>query len=133
MTNLIYCAFVAILFFTFSIGAINFSGVNRTFLSMYRGLIEPSIASVDEGENDIPYFSEPVLESYVIDFLDDNLYRYVDEYTVGFFYFNLEDGSMCTDSRCRGVKISLKCDINAMFHYEKAKDYYIKGGVLDNE
>ena len=110
-------------------GAINFSGVNRTFLSMYKGVLESSVAYLDkDGKAISPYFLKETLRDYVEAYLDENLTRYVTHYEATIYYFNKEDETLCTSEYCQNVKITLKCDINYFFKYEKARNFYI----LDN-
>ena len=104
----------------------SYSGVNRTFLSMYKGVLESSVAYVDEkGEPISPYFLKDTLEDYVTNYFEENLTRYVTHYEASIYYFNEEDGSLCTSKYCDAVKISLRCDINYFFHYEKGRNFYL--------
>lgn len=126
MENLVFFTILFSLFLNFSMGAISFSGVNRTFQIMYRGLVEASIAFVDEnGEPIEAYFKKNVLEQYVTNYLEDNLTRYVTHYKAAIYYFDKENQVVCTSSYCRSVKISLDCEINYFFHYSKARNFYI--------
>lgn len=126
MENLVFFAILFSLFLNFSMGAISFSGVNRTFQIMYRGLVEASIAFADEnGEPVEAYFKKNVLEQYVTNYLEDNLTRYVTHYKAAIYYFDKENQVVCTSSYCRSVKISLDCEINYFFHYSKARNFYI--------
>ena len=127
MGNIAFYAMMFVLFLQFSFGAIDYSGVNRTFLGLYRGAIEASLRTVgDSGEPTYPFFDEAVLKENVYSYFEENLTRYVTHYTTGIYYFELEDGLMCTDHYCSGVKITLKADINYFFHYENAKSYFVK-------
>lgn len=124
-----YLIFFSLIFATminFTMGAIGYSGVNRTFLTMYRGLLESSVVVVDEHDVIVePYFKKDVLEKYVANYFEENLTRYVTHYKASIYYINEEDESICTSRYCQAVKISLECDINYLFHYKKGKIYYI--------
>ena len=127
MGNLAFYSLIFVLFLQFAFGAIDYSGVNRTFLNMYRGVIESALITVGEdGEPTYPYFDETMLKENVYSYLDENLSRYVTHYTTGIYYFDLDDELMCTSHHCSGVKITLKADINYFFHYENAKSYFVK-------
>lgn len=126
MTNLIFFLLILSLFANFSLGSIRYFGLNRSFVLMYKGVLEASCLKVDEnGEPCVPYFSKNLLENNVETYLNNNIKRYVDSYTVAFLYFNKDDSTICTSKYCRAVKISIRADINALFHYEKAKNYYV--------
>ena len=105
----------------------DYSGVNRTFLNMYRGLFESALVTVgDDGEPAFPYFDESVLKIKIYSYLEENLTQYVTHYTTGIYFYDLDDELMCTNHRCSGVKVTLKADINYFFHYENAKSYFVK-------
>ena len=126
MENLIFFSLIFSLFINFTMGAINFSGVNRTFLSMYKGVLESSVAYINTSGNLVtPYFNKETLRDYVEGYLEENLTRYVTHYEASIYYFNKEDETLCTSKYCTAVKISLDCDINYFFHYAKARNFYI--------
>lgn len=126
MENLLFFSIIFATIINFSMGAINYSGVNRTFLSMYRGLIEASTILVDaDGLPIEPYFDKTKLKAYVTSYFERELTRYVTHYEASIFYFYQDDTTICTSMECRGVKISLDCEINYFFHYSKARDFYI--------
>lgn len=127
MTNILFYTLMFITFLQFSFGAISFSGVNRTFLNMYSGVLESSIITVDEkGEPTFPYFDEKILKENVYKYLDENLARYTNSYTTAIYFYDLDDGLMCTSHHCSGVRISLKADMNVFFKFNKAKTYFIR-------
>ncbi len=116
-------------FASFSIGSINYFGVNRTFMLMYKGVIESSLKTVDRNGLPVPpYFDRTALKENVEIYLASNLPKYVDEYTVNYYYFDPIDKSYTTDEYVRAVKISLKCYINSLYQYEKAREFYEVGG-----
>lgn len=127
MENLIFFSIIFATIINFTMGAISFSGVNRTFLSMYRGLLEASTVLVDaDGKPIKPYFSKTKLKEYVTNYFEKELTRYVTHYEASIFYYYKDDTNICTSLECRAVKISLDCEINYFFHYSKARDFYIK-------
>ena len=126
MENLIFFSLIFCLFINFGIGAIDYSGVNRTFLCMYKGIIEFSISQIDDnGEPVEPHFDKERLENYLASYFEENLTKYVTHYTVAIYYFDNDDQTICTDTCCTSVRISLDCEINYFFHYTKAKNYHI--------
>ena len=126
MENLLFFSLIFTLFLNFTFGAMRLSGVNRTFLSMYKGVLESSVAYINEkGEPITPYFIQDTLVDYVDHYLEENLTRYVTHYEASVYFFNNEDDTLCTSDYCSAVKISLECDINYLFHYSKAKNFYI--------
>lgn len=126
MMNLVFFSIIFSLMVTLSFGAMNLSGVNRTFLSMHRGIFESSVVYVDEeGKPVEPYYLKETLQSYVTEYLEENLTRYVTHYEASIYYFDHDTGEACLSNYCKAVRISLECQINYLFHYSKARDFYI--------
>ena len=126
MENLIFFSLIFSLFINFTMGAIHYSGVNRTFLTMYKGVLESSVAYINASGNLVtPYFEKETLHDYVESYLEENLTRYVTHYEASIYYFNKEDETLCTSKYCTAVKISLDCEINYFFHYSKARNFYV--------
>lgn len=128
MLNNIFYILLTSLFLSFSVGAMEYSSVNRTFLLLHRGVIESAINTIDESGEPNVYINETKLESGVRDYLDKNLPKYVTNYTLSYYYFYQSDGLICLSHHCDSIKISLKADINYFFHYEKAISFYIHEG-----
>lgn len=127
MTNCIFFLFITCLFMNFSLGSISYFGVHRTFMLMFRGVIENALKSVDKsGEPVSPYFDEDLLKANVEEYLDKNITRYTHEYETNYYFYYLEDKTYCSNDYCRGVRISLRAKIDGMFQYEKAKSFSIK-------
>lgn len=128
MTNTIFYILMFSVFASFSIGSINYFGVNRTFMLMYKGVIESSLKTVDKNGLPVsPYFDRDALKANVELYLSNNLPKYVDEYTVNYYYFDPIDKTYTTDEYVRAVKISLKAYINNLYQYEKAREFYVNG------
>ena len=128
MTNTIFYILMFSIFASFSIGSINYFGINRTFMLMYKGVIEASLKTVDKNGLPVPpYFDRDALKENIEVYLDNNLHKYCDEYMVNYYYFDPIDKSYSTDEYVRAVKISLKAYVNGMFQYEKAREFYVNG------
>lgn len=126
MTNCIFFVVILSLFLNFSFGAVNYSGVDRTFQLMFKGVLENSFKAIDNDGNPCdPYFDKTLLEENAEKYFSLNLPKYVTNYVTAYYYFNPNDYSYCTSSYCKGVRISLKADINFLFHYEKGRNFYI--------
>ena len=66
MVEHLFFTIIFIISLNFSLGALRFSKINRTFLSMYRGIFEASVVTINDlGEPIYPYFDENVLNHYV--------------------------------------------------------------------
>lgn len=127
MLNAFAFVFITTLIMTFSLGSINYFGIHRAFELMYRGVLENSMDYFIYSDENVYYFVPETLERNVLDYFERNISRYTHEYDVSFYYFNAENDSYCS-SYCRSVKISLKADLNLLFHYEKARSFSILRG-----
>lgn len=119
MTNCLFYTIIFTLFLSVSLGSLRFSQVNRCFMSIYKGMLEASVITVDKnGESITPYYDKEVLENYITTYLENNIKRYVSDYTVDINY--LDD-----DETSREVSISLKANINYFFKYDKTRTFSV--------
>lgn len=107
-------------------GSIRFSEVNRTFLSLYRGVFEASTITVDENGSPIePYYDKDLVNYYLVNYFKNTLSKYVTDYQVKIYYFDRDTGLEIFDEKCRDVNVTLKAKINYFFTYEKSENYSI--------
>ena len=127
MTNCLFYALFFVLFINFGVGSMNFSGVNRTFKTISKGIFESAAYTIgQDGKPSEPYFDEGLVETYVANYFKENLTKYVTYYEARIYFFNNDaNETICTTKRCQNVKVTLKCDINYLFHYEKGENYYL--------
>lgn len=126
MTNCIFYSLFFALFLNLSFGSLRISQVNRVFMSIYKGMIEASVVTInDQGEPIMPYYSQTTLNSYVDDYLKTNISKYVKDYTLNTKY--LEDSlyNVC-DENCRVVSINLKAKINVFYEYDRTQTFAIR-------
>ena len=126
MTNCIFYAMFFALFLNVSLGSLRASQINRVFMSIYKGMLEASVLTIDDGGEPVePYYNKTRLEQYVHDYLDKNISRYTTDYTITTKYYVKDSDKVCT-SFCRKVKVSLKAKINLLFDYEKSQTFTIR-------
>lgn len=126
MTNCIFYSLIFVLFLNFSVGSIKYSQVNRTFMSIYKGVFEASLITIDESGHQIePFYNKAVLEHYLVTYLKDNLDKYDVSYKVKIYYFDRDNNELCYDERCRDVNVTLKANINYFFKYEKSQNFSV--------
>ena len=128
MTEMIFYVLMFSFFLNFSFGCMTYSSVHRTFNLMYRGLFECALASIDEDGTPGAHFDELKVEEYVPAYLRENMPKEVTYYTVSYYYFEEESGLVCTNHFCSALKISLKCEFNHFFKYEKAMNLFVSEG-----
>ena len=126
MANCIFYAMFFTLFLNLSFGSLRMSQINRVFMSIYKGMIEASVLTIDDtGEPVEPYYNKARLEAYVHDYLDKNISKYSTNYSISTKYFVKDSEKVCT-SFCRKVEITLKTKVNVLFNYEKSQTFTIR-------
>ncbi len=85
-----------------------------------------STNDLDEKANPVkPFFVKDKLIENVENYFSMNISRYAEKYTTAYYFYNPDDDSYCT-SYCRGVRISLKANLNAFYKFEKARNFYVR-------
>lgn len=130
MGNLMFYAVFLVTFMQFTFGAVRYSGVNRTFLCMYKGVFETSLVSVGEdGEPIYPYFDQETLENNISIYLESNITRYVKNYEVSIEYLDFDSNGICLEDHCSKVEVSIDADINLFFNYSRTLQFKVKEAV----
>lgn len=125
MTNCLFYTIIFTLFISVSFGSIRFSQLHRAFLSIYKGMLESCIVSIDDqGEPIFPYFNKELVEKNSEMYLKENIERYVENYDLLINYFDKKGGEICED-RCRYITIKLDAKINFFYNYSKTQSFSI--------
>lgn len=74
---------------------------------------------------DSPIFNTKDFETIVFNYYSHILPRYTNQYTVDFYYYNLDDESMCLYDTCSGVEITIDCKLNVTYEYHRVMYYEI--------
>ena len=104
--------------------ALNYSiqGLNRAILFtpielMYKGVMNLG---------DKPSISRDDFEYIVLSYYDNIIPRYSKDYEVSFYYYNLDDQSMCLTDTCDAVEITIDCKLNITYEYHRVMYYEMK-------
>lgn len=126
MTNCIFYSLFFIVFLNGSFGSLRYSQINRAFMSIYKGMLEASIITInDDGEPMIPYFNKETINYYVDSYLENNIKKYAKNYTLNIEYLDKFTDDFCTEN-CRKIKLNLHTRINTFFTYDKDQSFVIK-------
>lgn len=126
MINCIFYSMFFALFLNVSLGSLRFSQINRCFLSIFKGMLEASVVTIDEqGEPVVPYFDKENIDTFVTDYLGKNIKRYSNEYVVKTTLMDKETGIVCEDN-CQKLSINLKAKISSFIDYDKTQTFVIK-------
>ena len=128
MTNCLFYTLFFALFLNVSFGSLRYSQINRSFMSVYKGMLEASVVTIDKhGEPTIPYYDENKVVEYSNNYLSKNIAKYTKDYSIDITFFDKESGYLCNES-CEKVKINLKAKINFFYTYDKSQIFIIKSG-----
>ena len=107
---------VSVQFFT-----LNYSiqGLNRAIVFTPIELLYKSVTMY--GEN--PQFKKDDFQDIVLSYYSHILPRYTESYDVSFYYYNSIDESMCLESNCDGVEITISCKLNLTYDYKRTMYY----------
>ena len=125
MTNCIFYSIFFAAFLNLSLGSLRFSQINRAFLSIYKGMLEACVLTIDEdGEPTMPYYSHEKIDEYIVTYLNESIGRYSKKYVLTTTYYdeNFEEES---NVYSRGISINLKAKIANFRTYEKEQRFAI--------
>lgn len=126
MTNCIFYAMFFTLFLNMVLGSLRMSQINRVFMSIYKGMLEASVLTIDNsGEPVEPYYNKATFNDYVDDYLKENLSRYTTDYSLETVFLSKDTNTVCT-SFCRKVEITLKAKVNFLYTYEKTQVFTVR-------
>jgi len=125
MTNCLFYSLFFVLFLSTCFGSLRYSQINRSFLSIYKGMLEAALLTIDDnGEPVVPYFNKDRVANYVNTYLDENISKYSKKYTLTTDFIDITSNYCARE--CRNLKITLKADINEIFKYEKTQLFAVK-------
>lgn len=125
MTNCLFYSIFFALFLNISFGSLRFSQINRTFLSIYKGMLEACVITVDtKGEPIKPIYNKQKVEDYVLTYLEENIKKYSKNFDLKTTYYD-ENFKNKTNVEIRGISITLNAKINSFYTYEKEQRFSI--------
>ena len=126
MGNLFLVAFSMIFAFAIFHQNIVYSGVNRVYLGLYKGVAESGVVTYGRFGNllETPYFSVQVTEAAVDSYFESTLKRYVQTYRADYLFYN-KDGAVDYNLP-RSFSVTLKCDISAFQRFERTAFFTIQ-------
>ena len=101
--------------------SLNYSiqGLNRAIVFTPIELMYKSVTVY--GEN--PLFNKDDFEDLVLSYYSHIIPRYSNDYNVEFYYYNIDDDSMCLLDTCDGVEITINCKLNFTYEYHRVMFY----------
>ena len=129
MTNIIFYTLLLSISTSFGLGAMKYSTINRTFMLLQRSVFEYAVITIDE--NNYPYYDEQLVKEGIDNYFENNIKPIVNKYTTGIIFLN-DDNSLCVNSKCQRVQVSLKANINYLFNFEKSMTFTITSLTENN-
>ncbi len=107
--------------FSLQFFTLNFSiqGMNRAIIFTPIELMYKVVTSYGE----VPTFDKNDFQELILQYYSNTLPRYVKKYDVSFYYYNIEDESMCLTELCNGVEITVSCKLNLTYDYSRTMYY----------
>ena len=127
MTNCLFYTMFFTLFLNLSFGSLRFSQIHRNFMSIYKGMLEACLITINSsGEPVFPYFDKDLIDDYVVNYLDKNISRYSRNYSVKTTYLTKNATNYVCSNKCTVLKISLNAKINAFLDYSKDQTFIVR-------
>lgn len=126
MTNCLFYAMFFTLFLNVSFGSLRYSQINRAFTSIYKGMVEACVETIDiHGDDVTPFYNKVRIEKYTNDYFSKEIGKYTKEYTLEIDYFNKDTGQLCNEN-CNQIKMKLSAKINIFYNYENTQVFSIR-------
>ena len=88
--------------------------------------IELFVRAVGANGSEMKY-EKSELEKSFLSYYGKTLKRYVKDYQVDFYYYNIEDESMCLTDECSAVEVSVNCKLINTYDYSRTMYYQLRG------
>lgn len=119
MSNILLSLMILIMSFNLFTISYQVNGINRVVIHTPIAYFEVSIPLANSDEL---YFDKVKLEERLMNYYSKSIEKYTHKYNVNFYYYNLEDESVCLGDKCRGVEITV--DAGLMFYYSYTRTMF---------
>ena len=126
MIAMIISFFVVYLSFNFFMVSYQINGINRLVTSAPLSLFETAIVLYNINEESGPYFDKEILEDNLTSFFSFHLPRYTDQYSLSFYYYNIDNHSLNLSDEPKAVDVTINADLVLSKHYQKTMFYEIR-------
>ena len=117
---------ILILSFSFFTVSYQIIGVNRLVLGAPISLFETAINMYGIDETEGPYFDKETLVHNITYYFDYHMPRYTKDYTLDFYYYNIEDHSLDMSKKVKAVEVGVNANLTLSYHYQKTMYYEIR-------
>ena len=117
---------VVFLSFNFFMVSYQINGINRIVTGAPLSLFETAVVLLDINEEIVPHFDKEILEDNLTSFFDYHLPRYVRQYDISFYYYNISDHSLDMSNEPQAVEATISTELVLSKHYQKTMFYEIR-------
>ena len=101
-------------------------GLNRTIIHSPIQIFQYAIPlSIENDELTLYYNQEKIKQKYE-EYLDTSVYKYVSNYDVSYYFYNIEDKGVCDIEDCQGVEVQFEAPVNVFYHYKNSMYFEIR-------
>ena len=126
MIAMLVAFFIAFLSFNFFMVSYQVNGINRLVTGMPIALYETAINMFDINEETGPYFDKITLEDNLTSYFDFHMPRYVDDYDISFYYYNIADHSISFSNQPKAVEVTVRASLVMFNDYQRTMFYEIR-------
>lgn len=119
---------VIFLFSSFTI-SLRLQTINRAIIYMPIEIFETAIPVTNIDEEEGLYFSKEKLTANLDSYFQRKLSEVMIDYAYTLYYYNQEDGSICTSDKCTAVELTVFGHYAFNFFYSRSLDYAIHKGA----
>lgn len=116
------------LFSSFTI-SLRLQTINRAIIYMPVEIFETAIVTLNIDIDEGLYFSNSRLTSNLDDYFGEKLSDVMKDYSYSLYYYNQEDGSICTSGKCNAVEVTVTGHYAYSFSYSRTISYEIHKGA----
>lgn len=126
MGNIIFSCSMLIMSIQFFFVSYRLTGINRVMMNIPISIFESSIPLVQDRDEPIMYFNKTTLNKELTSYFDKSLKKYVDDYTVVYFYYNSDTNHSCLTSYCDAIAVQVQTKVTPLMKYRKTVKFYIQ-------
>lgn len=122
MILLFFASVICVMSFQLFMLNYQIQGLNRAVVFTPVEILYKGVSSHES----IPYFTSRELITYLDDYYEKTLTRYVNEYEVSYYFYNQEDESMCIEDYCDAIEITVDCSLTFNHTFHRVMFYEIR-------
>ena len=107
--------------------------VNKAVIYTPLDVFETSLVLVNREDETNLYFDKLLLKNNLANYYQKTISDHLDSYSFNLYFYNPENGSLCTGDSCNAVEVSVDGKYMQVFNYSRTIKYEIKKGYLYGE